>query len=114
MWKTVEYVATITGQSCSRLAINGGMAATAFNKSKRHDKYGKEHWLSFGTITSTIEAAGMTIVDFAIIYQMLQNSPKQIKISHMQVIMTDVKNVINNHLEKIENAKSPRNRRQFT
>ena len=46
MWKSMDYLAQKMKISCSRLAKNGGLDATTFNKSKRKSKYGQLRWLS--------------------------------------------------------------------
>ncbi|MDE5616078.1 MAG: hypothetical protein K2I81_04585 [Alphaproteobacteria bacterium] len=101
MWSSIDFIAKIKKSSCSRLAINGRLDPTTFNKSKRYTKYGQEHWLSFGSIVSTLHGTNMTMVDFAVIYQILHMFPRFSEPEQMQEIINDIKNRLQSHMDTI-------------
>jgi len=101
MWDSLDFIAKLQKSSCSRLAINGGLDPTAFNKSKRRTKYGQEHWMSFGSLVNTLQGTNMTMIDFAVIYQMLQMAQCKIETECMQKIMAEVDAVMQKHIAEV-------------
>lgn len=73
VWAAVDYVAASNGLSRSGLARACGLDATAFNKSKRIDKYGKLHWPSCITIAKIISFAHISPEEFGRIIRKTTN-----------------------------------------
>ncbi len=73
MWKSMDYLAQKMKISCSRLAKNGGLDATTFNKSKRKSKYGQLRWLSMETIFKILKTSHTSVLEYAIILQTLMD-----------------------------------------
>ena len=65
IWQAVNYIAKQNGKSCSGLAIECGLNATAFNFSKRQSKYGQPRWLSTATIFKLLCGTHITPTQFA-------------------------------------------------
>ena len=63
-WYAIENVAKEHNLTLSALAILCGYDATAFNKSKWFDKYGKPRWPNAKMIYSIIATLHMTMIDF--------------------------------------------------
>ncbi len=74
MWKSMDYLAQKMKISCSRLAKNGGLDATTFNKSKRKSKYGQLRWLSMETIFKILKTSHTSVLEYAIILQTLMDN----------------------------------------
>jgi len=107
MWGSLDFIARLKKCSCSRLAINGGLDPTAFNKSKRRTKYGQEHWMSFGSLVNTLQGTDMTMIDFAVIYQILQMSHSAIETERMREIMSEIGAIIQKHIDNLNSAQCP-------
>ena len=65
LWAGIVNVANWRRVSCSGLARLAGLDSTTFNKSKRVNKYGQPHWPSTYTLACVLDAAGITLADFA-------------------------------------------------
>lgn len=105
MWDTIVFSAKINNCSCSRLAINGGLNSTTFNKCKWKTNYG-QHWLSFGSILKVMHGAQMNILDFSVIYQILYIFPKFEDTQQMQEIMHDMNNHMRQHIANIRETQN--------
>ena len=64
IWMAIDRVAQEQNVSASRLAINSGLNATTFNKSKRCDTYGKSRYPSFSTIAKVLNTSHMSMTEF--------------------------------------------------
>ena len=64
IWKAIDAIAERHGLSASGLARLAGLDATAFNKSKRVSKDGRERWPSTESVAKVLEATGATFEDF--------------------------------------------------
>ncbi len=64
IWMAIDRVAQEQNVSASRLAINSGLNATTFNKSKRCDAYGKSRYPSFSTIAKVLNTSHMSMTEF--------------------------------------------------
>ncbi len=64
IWKAIDALAARHGLSPSKLAILAGLDPTAFNKSKRIGKDGKERWPSTQSIAKALEATEETFESF--------------------------------------------------
>jgi len=64
IWLAIDRVAVMNNISVSALAKKCGLDATAFNKSKRYDSYGKPRWLSTMSLCKVLHANGMTWTEF--------------------------------------------------
>jgi len=107
MWLGIEFIAKLKKCSCSRLAINGGLDATLFNKSKRYTKYGQEHWMSFGSLINVLQGVDMSLVEFAIIYQVLYNYPAFSNSDEIKEIIDDMNARLQAHIDKLKTASVP-------
>ena len=58
IWNAIDAVAERHGLSASALARLAGLDATAFNKSKRVSKDGRERWPSTESVAKVLEATG--------------------------------------------------------
>lgn len=58
IWDAIDALATRHGLSSSALAKLAGLDATAFNKSKRISKDGRERWPSTESLSKILEATG--------------------------------------------------------
>ena len=76
IWGAIDEVAREQKISPSRLAINSGLNATTFNKSKRYDAYGKSRYQSFATIAKVLNNANMSMTEFGIICDRKQHTIK--------------------------------------
>lgn len=101
LWSSIDFVAKLKKCSCSRLAINGNLDPTAFNKSKRRSKHGQEHWISFGSLIRALNGTNVSLIEFAIIYQILYTYKTIPDPDHVQKIMSDVNKLIK---QRVENA----------
>lgn len=64
IWNAIDAVAVRHGLSASGLARLAGLDATAFNKSKRVSKDGRERWPSTESIAKVLEATGENFDQF--------------------------------------------------
>ncbi len=64
VWDAIDELAARQQTSPSRMAINSGLDATIFNKSKRNDEYGKQRYPSFRTVVKVLDALNMTMEEF--------------------------------------------------
>lgn len=64
IWNAIDAIAQRHGFSASGLARVAGLDATAFNKSKRVSKDGRERWPSTESIAKVLEATGETFDAF--------------------------------------------------
>lgn len=64
IWTGIDELANRHGLSVSRLARLAGLDATAFNKSKRVSKDGRERWPSTESIAKVLDATGETFDQF--------------------------------------------------
>ena len=78
MWLSMDYLAKKMKLSCSGLAVRGGLDATTFNKSKRASKYGQPRWLSMETIFKILKSSHTSVMEYAVILQMLMDSMNDI------------------------------------
>ncbi len=65
IWTALDNLARDKNISTSRMAILSKLDATSFNKSKRFDHYGKEHWPSMETFAKVLDAMDVSWTDFA-------------------------------------------------
>lgn len=61
IWSAIDSLAERHGLSTSALARTAGLDATAFNKSKRVNRDGRERWPSTESIAKVLEATGETM-----------------------------------------------------
>lgn len=61
IWNAIDSLAERHGLSASALARLAGLDATAFNKSKRVNRDGRERWPSTESIAKVLEATGETM-----------------------------------------------------
>lgn len=104
LWSSLEFVAKIKGCSCSRLAIQGGLNSTTFNKSKRTSSYNQQHWISVNSLIKVLNGANMSMLDFAIIYHIIyttQTNPKQ---EYVQNAIGDINTLLQQHIDGIKQA----------
>ena len=64
IWSTIDEVAVSHKITPSRMAINCGLDATTFNKSKRLDSYGKLRWPSSETIIKILNKHNISMTEF--------------------------------------------------
>jgi phage repressor protein C with HTH and peptisase S24 domain len=64
IWSAIDAIAERHGLSASGLARLAGLDATAFNKSKRISKDGRERWPSTESVAKILEATGETFDAF--------------------------------------------------
>ncbi|MBQ5700215.1 MAG: hypothetical protein IIV74_02895 [Alphaproteobacteria bacterium] len=67
IWDAIDEIARGKNISPSRMAINCGLDATTFNKSKRCDAFGKSRFPSLRTITKVLNEQRMSMTDFGTI-----------------------------------------------
>ncbi len=72
IWNTIDAIAQEQNISPSRLAIICGLDPTAFNKSKRNDPTGREHYPSFASVVKVLNKTNMSMTDFGIICDRLR------------------------------------------
>lgn len=64
LWDSFDEIAESKNISASCLARTSGLCSTAFNKSKRTDKVGKERFPSTGTLLKVLNSYDMTMTEF--------------------------------------------------
>ncbi len=67
IWNTIDEIAKEQNLSPSRLAIICGLDPTTFNKCKRNDPTGREHYPSFASVVKVLNKMNMSITDFGVI-----------------------------------------------
>ena len=67
VWNAIDDLAARYKTSPSRMAINSGLDATIFNKSKRTDEFGKPRYPSFRTVIKVLNALNMSMAEFGAI-----------------------------------------------
>lgn len=65
LWVAIKNLADDMNISCSRLAKISGLDPTTFNQSRHKSKYGQERWISTYTLSRVMDAAGLTLAEFA-------------------------------------------------
>ncbi len=104
MWGGIDLTGKLTKCSCSKLARNGDLDPTIFNKSKRLAQYDKKHWISFNSLMSALSGVNVTLVEYSVIFQILCEYPGFNKMDKIQEIVTDMNNRMNYHITSIGNA----------
>ena len=69
LWKSIEHIANNNGVTCSRLAVQCGLDATAFNKSKQISPNGQPRWISTQTLAKGLETTDTSPKKFATIFE---------------------------------------------
>ena len=64
IWDAIDALAARHGMSASGLARLAGLDATAFNRSKRVSKDGRERWPSTESIAKVLDATGESFDQF--------------------------------------------------
>ena len=64
IWSAIDQLAKENGYSTSGLAKRAGLDPTAFNKSKRVTKDGKERWPSTESVSKILFVTETSLVDF--------------------------------------------------
>ena len=64
IWSAIDAVAVSHKITLSRMAINCGLDANTFNKSKRLASYGKLRWPSSETIAKILNRHNITMMEF--------------------------------------------------
>ena len=67
IWNAIDEIAKEQNISPSRLAIICGLDPTAFNKCKRKDSTGREHFPSFASVVKVLNKTNMSMTDFGVI-----------------------------------------------
>lgn len=65
IWIAIDRLAEKSGRSPSGLAIEAGLDATSFNRSKRVSGAGKNRWPSTESVSKILSVAGVSFEDFA-------------------------------------------------
>ena len=65
LWAGIRNLATEFNTSCSGLARAAGLDPTTFNKSKQLNQYGQNRWPTTYTISRILDAAGISLSEFA-------------------------------------------------
>ena len=65
IWDGIKNLAQSMNLSCSGLARVSGLDSTTFNKSRHKTRYGQNRWPTTLTISRIMDAAGITLADFA-------------------------------------------------
>ncbi|MBP3397728.1 MAG: hypothetical protein J6K82_02250 [Alphaproteobacteria bacterium] len=76
LWDTIDTLADEHKITPSRMAIDSGLDATTFNKSKRSDMFGKSRYPSFRTVLKVLNQMNMSMTDFGIICDRCSNTRK--------------------------------------
>jgi hypothetical protein len=64
VWNAIDALATSAGLTPSGLAKAAGLDPTTFNRSKRIDARGRQHWPNAETIQKALDASGRTWSEF--------------------------------------------------
>lgn len=67
IWTAIDRLADMNGLSPSGLARKAGLDATAFNKSKRFSKEGRERWPSTESLAKVLDVTKTDFLDFGMI-----------------------------------------------
>ena len=67
IWTAIDRLADMNGLSPSGLARKAGLDATAFNKSKRFSKEGRERWPSTESLAKVLDVTRTEFLDFGLI-----------------------------------------------
>lgn len=67
IWTAIDRLADMNGLSPSGLARKAGLDATAFNKSKRFSKEGRERWPSTESLAKVLDVTKTEFLDFGMI-----------------------------------------------
>ena len=80
IWTAIDRLADMNGLSPSGLARRAGLDATAFNKSKRFSKEGRERWPSTESLAKVLDVTKTEFLDFGMILSPdgRMNSPSSI------------------------------------
>ena len=65
LWDAITNLAKCLNMSCSGLAKFAGLDATTFNKSKRVNRFGEKRWPATYTLAKVLNAANITLAEFA-------------------------------------------------
>ncbi len=65
VWNAIDAIAKSAGLAPSGLAKAAGLDPTTFNRSKRVDARGRQHWPNAETIQKALDATGKTWSEFA-------------------------------------------------
>ena len=65
LWVAIKNLAADMNISCSRLAKISGLDPTTFNQRRHKSKYGQDRWISTYTLSRVMDAAGLTLAEFA-------------------------------------------------
>ena len=69
IWFAIDRLAEKTGRSPSGLAVEAGLDATSFNRSKRVSGSGKDRWPSTESVSKILSVVGVSFEDFATLAQ---------------------------------------------
>ena len=65
LWDGIKNLAKWLNLSCSGLARAAGLNATTFNPGKQKNKYGQDRWPTMYSLSRVLDAAGITLSEFA-------------------------------------------------
>ncbi len=65
IWDGIKNLAQSMNLSCSGLAKISGLDSTTFNKSRQKTRFGQDRWPTTLTISRILDAAGITLSEFA-------------------------------------------------
>ncbi len=65
VWNAIDAIGKSTGLTPSGLAKAAGLEPTTFNRSKRIDARGRQHWPNAETIQKALDATAKTWSEFA-------------------------------------------------
>ncbi len=69
-WRSIDEIALAKGISLPRLALAANMDSSAFSLSRRD-----RHWISLHSIAKVLDAAGMSITEWAELVEKLNGEP---------------------------------------
>jgi phage repressor protein C with HTH and peptisase S24 domain len=73
IWAAIDAIAEAQGMSVSALAKSAGLDATAFNRSKRFGRYGRERWPSTESLAKVLKAGNLDLRGFSDIIGSIPN-----------------------------------------
>jgi phage repressor protein C with HTH and peptisase S24 domain len=73
IWAAIDAIAEARGMSVSALAKSASLDATAFNRSKRFGRYGRERWPSTESLAKVLKAANLDLRGFSDIIGSIPN-----------------------------------------